>query len=81
MSDAVPAAVRQHFVGRDAAVQRAYEHSESFRDLCRDYLTCLAALGRWKASSSADAGTRSAEYAELLAELAREMEARLDDRG
>ena len=77
MDEVIPDAIKQRFAGRDAAVARAYAASESFRDLCRDYLRCLATLGRWQASRSADAEVRSVEYGELLAELTKEIEARL----
>jgi hypothetical protein len=69
--------IKSRFVGREAAVELAFAASESFRGLCRDYLTCVAALTRWRESPSEDARRRSAEYAELVAELTREMEAHL----
>jgi len=69
--------MKRRFVGREAAVERAFGTSESFRGLCRDYLASLAALARWQESDSEDAAHRSAEYAELVAELTRELEAHL----
>ena len=73
--------IKSRFVGREAAVERAFAASESFRGLCRDYLACVGALARWQGSPSEDARRRSAEYAELVAELTREMEAQLRAEG
>jgi len=67
--------IKSRFVGRGAAVERAYATSEPFRGLCRDYLACIAALARWQQTPTEEARRRSAEYAELLAELMAELEA------
>ena len=71
------AAIKSRFAGKEAAVERAFEANDSFRGLCRDYLACATVLARWQASESEQAPLRSAEYAELLAELTSEIEAHL----
>jgi hypothetical protein len=72
------AMIKRRFGGRDSAVERAFETSESFRGLCRDYLACAIALTRWQELASEEAPRRVTEYSELLAELANEIEARLN---
>lgn len=69
--------IKCRFTGRERVVERAFEASESFRGLCQDYLACAGALARWQESTSEEARRRSAEYAELLAELTKEIEAHL----
>lgn len=69
--------INRRFAGAGAAVERAYETSESFRSLCGDYLACAATLARWQESEAEHAQLRAQEYSELLDELTREIEARL----
>lgn len=71
------AAIQRRFAGREDVVVRRFKESQSFRDLCRDYVVCAAVLARWQESESEAAPARSAEYAELLAELTTELQARL----
>lgn len=71
------AMIKHRFAGRDAVIEDAYEASESFRGLCRDYLSCATALARWQESDAADARVRVAEYADLLTELTEEIQTRL----
>ena len=69
--------IKRRFAGSEPAVERAFETSESFRGLCRDFLDCAATLGRWRESGADDAPLRVQEYSDLLDELTREIEARL----
>lgn len=71
------ATIKRRFAGRDQSVEHAFASSESFRGLCRDYLSCAAALVRWQESHSPEAQARAEEYTALLSELAREIETRL----
>jgi hypothetical protein len=71
------AAIERRFPEMTAIVQREYTESESFRSLCRDYVTCANTLARWQGSESEEGRSRSEEYSELLGELTRELEARL----
>lgn len=73
--------IKPRFVGREAALDRAFETSESFRGLCGDYLACAATLARWQESGTENARLREQEYSELLDELTREIEARLRSDG
>jgi hypothetical protein len=47
---------------------------DEFRELCRDFDDCVAALRRWKASGEPEAGARAGEYRDLLAALQTEIE-------
>jgi hypothetical protein len=69
--------IKHRFAGAQVAVERAFETSESFRGLCRDYLACAATLARWHDSEAENAPLRVQEYSELLGELTREIEERL----
>ena len=69
--------IQRRFAEKSAVVQREFSQSESFRDLCRDYRACVTALAGWQEADSEQGRQRSAEYAELLAELNDEIEARL----
>jgi len=71
------AAIERRFPEMKGIVQREFTESESFRGLCRDYITCATALARWRGSESEEGRARSEEYSELLAELTEELEARL----
>lgn len=64
--------------GRGSIIEVAWRASSSFRDLCLDYRNCAAALDSWRASNDPASASRAREYAELLAELAQEIEAWLD---
>lgn len=74
----IPALIRTSFPGRDPLIERVFHDNQTFRDLCQDYRRCAAALNRWSARADAEAVPRQQEYAELLAELGREIESWLD---
>jgi len=65
--------IKSCFTGQDELIERAYRRIESFRILCEDYLACSASLERWNRSASEIAPLRRREYADLLAELDREI--------
>jgi hypothetical protein len=71
--------IKRRFAGCNDAVDQAFDSSESFRGLCRDYLACATALAQWRRSDSTDAPIRAEEYAELLAELGTEVQVRLQE--
>ena len=60
-------------------IERAYRENSSFRDLCRDYRKCAETLETWRQSEDASSSSRAREYAELLSELAEELETWLGD--
>ena len=66
--------IKRSFPGHDSLIDRAYQESASFRDLCRDYRECAQALERWRRLNGVDLSSRTREYLELLAELAEEVE-------
>lgn len=70
--------IRTTFADQRALVERAYRQSRSFRDLCRDYRRCLAALQRWDEHQEKEKAARRKEYTELLEELSEEIRASLD---
>lgn len=67
--------VKRAFPGRDALIDRSFSVHRSFRELCQDYRNCAVALERWRRLSDDEPSQRAREYAELLAELACEIEA------
>ena len=69
--------IKRRFPGAEDALERAFEASDSFRGLCRDYLACVATLAHWRDSGDLDARHRVLEYSELLGELTKEIEARV----
>lgn len=71
------AMIKRRFAGRDEAIEHAFTSSESFRELCRDYLACVTTLARWRESDAADARARAEEYAALVDELGIEIQARI----
>ena len=73
--------IKHRFAGCNDAIEQAFESSESFRGLCRDYLACATVLARWRRSDSADAHARAEEYAGLLDELGTEIQMRLREEG
>ena len=66
--------VKRAFPGHDQAIERAYDEHPSFRELCQDYRQCSLALARWRQDRDPAPMQRSREYAELLDELAKEIE-------
>jgi hypothetical protein len=71
--------IKRRFADHGDAVDQAFDSSESFRGLCRDYLACATVLARWRRSDSEDAPARAEEYAALLAELGTELQVRLQE--
>ena len=69
--------IKRRFAGCDETIEHAFESSESFRGLCRDYLACATVLVRWRASDSPEAPVRAEEYAALLTELGTEIQMRI----
>ena len=66
--------IKSTFPGHDSLIDRAYRESASFRVLCRDYRDCALALERRRLLDGAETSSVTREYAELLAELACELE-------
>jgi hypothetical protein len=73
--------IKREFGSRENAIERAFRSNESFRALCREYVACGRALAGYRESSSKEACLREAEYAELLQELAVEIDTRLNALG
>jgi hypothetical protein len=72
--------VFDRFPDRTEAIARLAEASESFRNLCGEYLLGLVALGQLKASKQADRETRIEEYQTILRSLEHEIETALETR-
>ena len=72
----IPATLRQHEDSIDLLAAKDGE----FRELCRDFDECVAALRRWEASGEPEAGARVVEYRELLGALHEEIRQFLKER-
>ena len=70
--------IRTSFPDRDELIEHTFRQSESFRSVCEDYRECMAALESWKQRETAEAPLRRREYEELLVELGREIQIRLE---
>ena len=75
----IAAQISSSFPGNERLIDRAYRDDPTFRELCDDYAGCAAALERWQRSSDEESSSRTQEYSELLAELADEVQAWLDE--
>ena len=64
--------------GHEALVDRGLSEYPAFRELCEDYRRCFVALENLRQSGATDHPERILEYEELLAQLAREVEACLE---
>ena len=71
--------IQTSFPGRDPLIEKAFNDTRSFTDLCEDYRKCFAALHRWRRRTTAEASRRHQEYTDLLMELGREIETWLED--
>jgi phage host-nuclease inhibitor protein Gam len=71
-------AAERRFPSRKQAIEERAARDEEFRDLCIDFADAEAELQRWEQSINPKREERCAEYAELVNDLAREIEAALD---
>ena len=65
--------IRAHFEGPEGLIERPFRQDAAFRSLCEDYQACAEALARWNCSAAVAAVDRRKEYADLLAQLDREI--------
>lgn len=61
--------MKERFAGREEIVEELFKTSETFRNLCRDYLACSAILAWWERSDSDRARRRALEFSRLRAKL------------
>ena len=66
------------FPDRGHAIEELARTDDDFRSICADLAEAEAAALRWARSSSPVSGSRSAEYRDLVRDLAAELEATLD---
>ncbi len=71
-------AAERRFPTRKQAIEDLAARDEEFRDLCIDFVDAEAELQRWEHSTGPKHEERCAEYAELVNDLAREIEVALD---
>jgi len=72
------AAVRVRFPVRAEAIDELASRDKVFCEICRDFAEAQTELAKWEASSDPDRDGRCAEYRELVAGLAKEIEDALD---
>lgn len=77
MDQAVTVA-KHHFPTRGQAIEERAARDEEFRDLCVDLADAEAELQRWEQLTGPKCLERRAEYAELVRDLAREIELALN---
>ena len=61
--------VIERFPQQKDAVKRLFRESESFQDMCEDYMRCTEALRHWNQVELTEAPGRRKEYAALLEDL------------
>jgi hypothetical protein len=61
--------IKERFSGREDAVERLFDTSETFRSLCRDYLACSAVLAWWERSDCEGARRRALECSRMRTKL------------
>jgi hypothetical protein len=71
-------AAERRFPARKQAIGELAARDEEFRDLCIDFADAEAELQRWGHATGPKREERCAEYAELVNDLAREIEVALD---
>ena len=75
--DSGMARVIERFPEHAASIRERFHADESFREMCGDYAETVAALERWRASSSPHRAARVEEYRELASALEVEIVAAL----
>jgi crotonobetainyl-CoA:carnitine CoA-transferase CaiB-like acyl-CoA transferase len=76
MPDGLQSAI-QRFPEKRAAIEAMCARDDEFRTLCDDLAEAEAALSRWEGSTAPYRDQRCAEYRELVASLAAELESAL----
>ena len=70
--------IRGLYPGLETLIERRLDEDPAFVELSEDYRRCSVALENLRRPGGAENPERVREYQELLAELARELEACLD---
>lgn len=70
--------VQASFPGRETLIESAFYANSTFRLLCDDYHVCVTALDHWRRREGQGSPDRQREYAEMLADLGREIETWLE---
>lgn len=66
--------VKARFPGREDRIERAFWRQPGFRSLCLDFRDCVTTMERLRERGTAEAIARQLEYADVLADLMREIE-------
>lgn len=64
--------IKTKFPRQNFRIEQLYGESEDFRNLCRDYLTCLNTMNRFRESVE-QGGKTVKEYENILTELEKEL--------
>jgi hypothetical protein len=74
-----PTVVLENFTDHKDKIISIFRESNTFQNLCEDYLKCYVALGYWNQSSLEEAPLRREEYTKLLEDLSEEIRLALDE--
>ncbi|PWT78443.1 MAG: hypothetical protein C5B59_01785 [Bacteroidetes bacterium] len=64
--------IKNKFPRQNFRIEKLYEESEDFRNLCKDYLTCVQTMGKYRESIEKE-GRTVKEYEDILSELEKEL--------
>jgi len=64
--------IKEKFPHRENRIEQLYNEDENFQMLCRDYLTCLEAMNKYRHISS-EQRENLREYKSIISELEKEL--------
>jgi len=64
--------IKEKFPHRENRIEQLYNEDENFQMLCRDYLTCLEAMNKYRYISS-EQRENLREYKSIISELEKEL--------
>ena len=70
--------VLKRFPNRKEVIQTRFSKSETFKNICEDYQSCLETLNHWCGQNGEIAHQRRQEYMDLIQELEQEILQSLD---
>ena len=64
--------IKSKFPRQNFRIEQLYSENEDFRNLCKDYLTCIRTMNKYR-ESIAKEGKTIDEYQDILSELEKEL--------